>query len=421
MQLTHEVEKTFKRAIIYNKDCDELSVDIRQLTNRNISASTLRRVFGLLESKSKLSKYNRDTLELYISKKKELTKKIDNFNLSLKQDSINKEFADLKLLHGGLNDSFLGDVIDSNLHPNKVLKLLHFAILESFENEKINFFIELYRQNKLILSNIAFFRFFGSQLKKNISFCEQLLPSLAKESNARRYFFENYVDFDNFRIYRNWLLIYYEKEPTYLNKLWAVSLVVYGDILSDRESNLWSDYMELYKLCKTEVKEGHPMLKARVYGIGVLFPSKQEDFKREIIDELESNLYEVVNDAGYFPYFPNMICKYVLIFSKDADTLRLIFEILRKYSKINLWHHDPGVPFYVSILETVLSNTKIRLEDIKLFNSGHTNEDTPLKLFALQFVNEQNLEYQKYRSHLIEESGFVFFKDSNYRLNSLLE
>jgi hypothetical protein len=148
-----------------------------------------------------------------------------------------------------------------------------------------------------------------------------------------------------------------------------------------------------------------------------MLSSEMEYFQREIFQELESNLQEVINDAGYFPYFPNMICQYALIFGKDTKTIRLIHEILKKYSKINLWHHDPGVPFYISLLETVLDNAKIRLEDIKMFKSGHTNEDTPLKMFALQYLDEDSVESEKYISHLIEQSGFVYFKDSNFIVN----
>jgi len=47
------------------KDCDLLSEKIFLSTNRKISSTTLRRFFGLLPSKSNLSKYNLDTLAIY--------------------------------------------------------------------------------------------------------------------------------------------------------------------------------------------------------------------------------------------------------------------------------------------------------------------------------------------------------------------
>lgn len=50
------------------KDCDLLSQSIYLVTRRKISSTTLRRFFGLLPSKSNVSKYNMDTLAIYCGK-----------------------------------------------------------------------------------------------------------------------------------------------------------------------------------------------------------------------------------------------------------------------------------------------------------------------------------------------------------------
>jgi len=47
------------------KDCDILSREILTYAERNISATTLRRLFGLLPSKTSISAYNLDTLAIY--------------------------------------------------------------------------------------------------------------------------------------------------------------------------------------------------------------------------------------------------------------------------------------------------------------------------------------------------------------------
>ena len=65
--LKSKIEDQFNRPINSPKDCNLLAVHIALKTGRKISSSTLRRFFGLLPSKTSLSKYNLDTLSLYSS------------------------------------------------------------------------------------------------------------------------------------------------------------------------------------------------------------------------------------------------------------------------------------------------------------------------------------------------------------------
>jgi len=67
--LKNKLLHKFKKPINTAKDCDLLSKEIYLGTNRNISASTLRRFFGLLPSKSNVSKYNLDTLAIFCGEK----------------------------------------------------------------------------------------------------------------------------------------------------------------------------------------------------------------------------------------------------------------------------------------------------------------------------------------------------------------
>lgn len=62
-----EIPKTFGHEILYAKDCQELLVSIQQKTNRRISISTLKRVFGIIQSPHIPSKYSLDTLAIYLN------------------------------------------------------------------------------------------------------------------------------------------------------------------------------------------------------------------------------------------------------------------------------------------------------------------------------------------------------------------
>jgi len=67
--LKNKLLQKFKNPVNTAKDCELLSKEINIETNRNISASTLRRFFGLLPSKSNLSRYNLDTLAIFCGAK----------------------------------------------------------------------------------------------------------------------------------------------------------------------------------------------------------------------------------------------------------------------------------------------------------------------------------------------------------------
>ncbi|MFQ3214148.1 MAG: hypothetical protein ACI9C9_001681, partial [Marivirga sp.] len=423
MQLSKEVEKAFKREIKYAKDCDELSYEIYAFTNKNISSSTLRRVFGLLKSTSNLSKYNENTLLDYIEEKKKIVKQSKNNDLSLQSDRIQHDFSKLKLLHNGLNEHLLVDIIESNIHPNKTFKLLQFAVLEALEKEDIDFFIVLYRQNKIIISNVLFFRFFGTQLKNKPDFAKELLPHLAKEKNVRRYFFELFVDFSNFKSYEFWLDTYYHNEPNYTNKLWALSLKIYGNVLSEVQHNLWNDYFELLKLCKNELEVAHPYLKARVYGVALFHEETATDFSKIIFQELKNNYTEMMEDESYNPHFPDILCQYALLNNSDLDTISLLFKIFKTHLENNSWLESHSAPFYLKLCECKLNNSKISLDQIKNFRSDHTNEDTPIKLCALQYVkpNERINEAKKYKEALIQASGFTYFNQEKMALPKIDE
>lgn len=61
-----EVQKKYGRPISYAKDCSILSEEITAITNRQISVTTLKRFFGIVESRFNPSKFTLDTLAIYL-------------------------------------------------------------------------------------------------------------------------------------------------------------------------------------------------------------------------------------------------------------------------------------------------------------------------------------------------------------------
>ncbi len=67
--LKREVEKKFGNEIRYSRDCNALSADIFQKTNRQLSVSTLKRFWNIVNREGNPSKYTLDTISLYCGHK----------------------------------------------------------------------------------------------------------------------------------------------------------------------------------------------------------------------------------------------------------------------------------------------------------------------------------------------------------------
>jgi len=62
-----ELESAYGQEVLYAKDCQSLSISIQEKTKRNISVSTLKRLFGIIQSPYYPSKYTLDTLAVYLN------------------------------------------------------------------------------------------------------------------------------------------------------------------------------------------------------------------------------------------------------------------------------------------------------------------------------------------------------------------
>lgn len=413
MKLALEIEKTFNRKIKYPKDCSDLSTDIANITNRNISSSTLRRIFGLLKSQSSISKYNKETLKFYLEEKKRLAKKLNNLNLSFKNDVSEEEFRNLKTLHNGLNEGFITELVHSQVHPHKVLKLFQLSILEAINSKNIEYILSIYRNYSFVFSNPQFVRFLGNELNAHEDFRDMLLPKLAKIKNARRYFFELFIDFGNFKEFQKWLKIYFQNEPDYLNKLWALSLLIFGNKLSNKKETNWESFFEILDLCEEKLESAHPYLKARVYCVGLMSERRIVYFENKITQELNESKLQSSFDPSFFPHFACMACHHVFMTDINPNIFTSIYEAIVSYKSKKPWHNESSFSFFKLIFEAILNNSSIDLNTIKIFHSGHTNDDLHFKLFALKFVTnpQQQKETKIYKEQLIEESGFTYFSD----------
>lgn len=80
-----EILKKYGLEVLYAKDCENLSSSILNKTNRQLSHSTLKRFFGIVNTPFKPSNYTRDTIAIYLNFKdwKELIFELNENRISL--------------------------------------------------------------------------------------------------------------------------------------------------------------------------------------------------------------------------------------------------------------------------------------------------------------------------------------------------
>ena len=131
--LKNKLLDKFKNPINTAKDCELLSKEISIKTNRNISASTLRRFFGLLPSKSNLSKYNLDTLAIYCGEKDFKTFVLNN---TTNKSAVNVQKNGIRSAINELTDFTLNSIL------KKTLGGFENTIPREDFNKELNWFIQ---------------------------------------------------------------------------------------------------------------------------------------------------------------------------------------------------------------------------------------------------------------------------------------
>jgi hypothetical protein len=130
-----KVEERLGRPIRYAKDCEILSVSIHAFTGEKISCSTVKRLFGLIESDNEPRLYTLDVIAQYLGygnydqflqefnpNKGDLNKLIETINVSdLKQgDTIQFKYEPNRFVEANYMEDCIFKIVDSN--DPKVLK-----------------------------------------------------------------------------------------------------------------------------------------------------------------------------------------------------------------------------------------------------------------------------------------------------------
>ena len=111
--IQEKVEERFGRPIRYAKDCEILSVSIHAFTGEKISCSTVKRLFGLIESENEPRLYTLDIIAQYLG--------YINYDHLLQEFNPNKNDLNQFIEKIASKDLKIGDTIRLKYAPNRFL------------------------------------------------------------------------------------------------------------------------------------------------------------------------------------------------------------------------------------------------------------------------------------------------------------
>jgi hypothetical protein len=126
--IQEKVEERFGKPIRYAKDCEILSASIQAFTGEKISCSTVKRLFGLIESDNEPRLYTLDIIAQYLG--------YINYDHLLQEFNPNKSDLGQSIERITSNDLKIGDTIRLKYAPNRFLAVNYlddciFKIVES--------------------------------------------------------------------------------------------------------------------------------------------------------------------------------------------------------------------------------------------------------------------------------------------------
>jgi hypothetical protein len=143
--IRERIEKQFGQEIRYSKDCEVLATAISSKTNKRISASTLKRLFGLAKGIDEPRLYTMDVIAMYLD-----FKNFDELHAAL----IENIHSDFEIIDELKTESLkLDDKVTLHYEPNRKLTMKYLGNKEMELIESVNSKLKI--NDKLIIPHIV--------------------------------------------------------------------------------------------------------------------------------------------------------------------------------------------------------------------------------------------------------------------------
>jgi hypothetical protein len=364
----------------------------------------------LLATSSRPSRYTIETLQLYLDYKKEDTH-IWLYPRS-NPDEVKQECANLWEKANGSTDQVLKLLVDLDISLLKFHELANQFIREAVARQDDEFIISFYQLKSTYIDHPNIFYYLGLALQNNQVFASTFIPSFARSHRARKYFFERFVNTGAFKTYRSWLEAYRQEESDPVKLIWVDSLIGWGDHLSKRTVR-FNELFFRVEQHQQELKVAHPLIRARVYGLGLVSEEWFTHCKDVILKELEQELNDLKKQPDYTPFFSTLILQYLLYYN-SPPLLRKLEQVLQHYYPPLRLNTDYSMPFLLKVIQNRLYGEEdISLDEVLHFNYGFSNENYLVQWVALGMVkDEESDKALSLRKTILDRSGFLRLQES---------
>ncbi len=160
-----KIEEKFGKPVRYAKDCDVLATSIFAFTSEKISCSTIKRLFGIIESENEPRLYTLDILAKYLG--------YVNYDQLLNEFNPNRMLQSQSIEAIHVSNLKAGDIVRFSYAPNNVVSAKYtnnevFQIVESTDEKIQTGDILVFKKMGVHMPLFASWKSFESRIVKNI-------------------------------------------------------------------------------------------------------------------------------------------------------------------------------------------------------------------------------------------------------------
>lgn len=382
------IENRYGKPITFSSECIDVSKHILNTTGLNISAQTLRRMLGFIDSKVMPSKNSLEIIALYCG-----------YN----------SFKDLN---------------QSQKKQINISKNDNITIIKSFYNIDLHAAYDFNYQNAC--GNIA------ELVLNDLLLLNQVSSFLSKNKIAQIFFFERFPYIDGLcNGYETSLKKYYQEKKTTEAQLFSLCLLHLGAVLSLNKQKA-KKYLHAINTIPVS-KEVHSFVIARKLMANLLnaYSDKNELLLESLIYEAFTTEKEVrKTKKDYFPFFAFIICDALHLIERPIEAEKMLQICIAYQAPNNLKLNEiPIEAGYFKVIELMNGLNAYHLGDHKkakrILNSIEV-QNIPFIFRNYFLIQKKRIEYKlcvkassKKKTSiyneiegLIEKTGFVFFNDN---------
>ena len=379
-ELKKFTNNTFTEPIAYSFQCEELSKHIRKITGQYISAQTLRRLYGFIQS---------------------------DFYPSVKTVNILAGYNGFPNWH-----SFTKHVAETNFQS---------LTLDQEANLYLSFYeIEMKDEGDMNYHNAS--KNIALRILSNPPLLSKLSSSLASNPVSQIYFFERFPYTDGLAspVYKRSIRQYLQKQTTEA-RIYGNSLLFLSAFLCNKSKDLDRSFEQLENLQVNETL--HPFAVARYLGSKILYYQQKNKSVDDLLNQVKQwNEYFLPKEKIAFwqyPYFQHLIACYLnlaCLFEESFHIIRTIrmdnnsFEIESGYKEVlqiisNISRHSVTSFDYKNWF---LNESEKYLEAVSpLFKKFY--ELQALCVYRSLVKGKKREKVSEKVNRLVNQTGFVFF------------